>query len=661
MFTLKILAHVHAYPPNHCAGAEMMLHSLMAEMASRGHEVNVLLRGAVFKEYQGIRLYSDSDKIALDRLYRISNVVITHLDLTQSVIQLCKRYGKPIVHIVHNDSQLKFHNVRENKTSLIVFNSKWIHDKIEWNSRKIVVTPVVNRDDYKTKRGDHITLINLTAEKGAFVFYELAKMFPDRKFLGVIGGYGQQVINKNMPDNVEIFSHVSNENMKSIYGKTRILLMPSVYESWGRVAIEAAASGIPTIAHPTPGLLEALGDSGLFANRANIGQWAKCILALDDEEFYKDRSKAANKRSKELNPQGDYDLFESSILDLVNETSSIEIKPQVDFLVTMSHYADHVVPIWNALPAEIKGKVYAQVPLDAYVKSLGCNVVPFSSGNNPALTEIMKEDFGPVVTCSADDLSIASRSGRPQIFCEHGSGQSYSGLRHASYAGGNGRNGVVLFLTPNALVAEKNKERYPNIPNVIIGCPKLDRFIVGNKKNSGDIPVVAVSFHWDCSVVPETQTTWNYYKSALETLTKRFKVIGHGHPRIISKLVSTYREFGIEVVYDFSEVMTRADVYAVDNSSTLFEFAALDKPVVVLNAPWFRRDVEHGMRFWELSDVGVCCDSPHELVNAVELALTEPKKVVDRRHEVVDIVYPVNDGTSTQKAVEAIKTLLREG
>ena len=56
---------------------------------------------------------------------------------------------------------------------------------------------------------------------------------------------------------------------------------------------------------------------------------------------------------------------------------------------------------------------------------------------------------------------------------------------------------------------------------------------------------------------------------------------------------------------DFDEVMERSTLYICDNSSTLYEFASTGRPVVVLNAPWFRRDIEHGLRFWEHADVGV--------------------------------------------------------
>jgi len=47
--------------------------------------------------------------------------------------------------------------------------------------------------------------------------------------------------------------HPNVHDMREVYGRARIILMPSLYESYGRVAVEALATGIPSIVAPTLG------------------------------------------------------------------------------------------------------------------------------------------------------------------------------------------------------------------------------------------------------------------------------------------------------------------------------------------------------------------------------------------------------------------------
>jgi len=66
------------------------------------------------------------------------------------------------------------------------------------------------------------------------------------------------------------------------------------------------------------------------------------------------------------------------------------------------------------------------------------------------------------------------------------------------------------------------------------------------------------------------------------SLPRKYEVIGHAHPRALLKVAHYYRAARVEVVPDFAEVCRRADLYICDNSSSMFEFAATGRPVVVV-------------------------------------------------------------------------------
>jgi len=114
-----------------------------------------------------------------------------------------------------------------------------------------------------------------------------------------------------------------------------------------------------------------------------------------------------------------------------------------------------------------------------------------------------------------------------------------------------------------------------------------------------------------------------------------------------------FRRMGIEIVQDFSEVCRRADLYVCDNSSTLFEFASTGRPVVVLNDPQFRREVNHGGRFWTWATVGYQCDRPEDLIPTVERALLDPPAQQAERERVLDLAYAYRTA-GAQRASDAL-------
>lgn len=334
------------------------------------------------------------------------------------------------------------------------------------------------------------------------------------------------------------------------------------------------------------------------------------------------------------------------------------------FVASEEHFIDHLAPIWHA--TDQHGEFWVLPDMVTYAQSL----VPTATAA-PAYLKAQRGDFIGV----ASEIDRKRAIGHSLIRFEHGCGLSYAGdvsvplgaprraveaiKTHQSYPGGRGHLNVKAFLQPNRYAADRWRQAYPNAAVEVIGTPKLDRWHNAPPKPRSAKPVVAVSFHVDINVAPETQSAFMWFKAVLPTVAKRsdIQLVAHCHPRARASIVPFYQEHGITFVQTFAEVMERADVYAVDNSSTLFEFASLDRPVVVINAPVYRRDVHHGLRFWEHADVGVQCDSPADLNKSIDKALIDPPEVAAARQSANDDCYPYR-GHAGERAAEVISSIV---
>lgn len=319
---------------------------------------------------------------------------------------------------------------------------------------------------------------------------------------------------------------------------------------------------------------------------------------------------------------------------------------KVDFISEASHYFAHQLPIWKALPAAARGDYYTRKPLIPELEAYGVEAKSFEDleqSTNKRL--ILASSFG--------DLRNARTRGRKVIMTEHGAGQSYEGSENGSYIGSPDRAGVVAVLTPGQKQADKQLDTHPTIPVFPVGVPKLDPLHQA-KKPPAEPGTIAISFHWDCRVVQETRSAFRFYRRVLGQIAEQYPIIGHGHPRDWKKYEQFWRGLKVEPVEDFAEVIERAEVYVCDNSSTIYEWASLDRPVVVLNAPIYRRHIEHGMRFWEHADIGIQANRPQDLAPAIEQALKDPSEVARRRRAIVKETYATTDGNAAQKAAEAV-------
>lgn len=312
----------------------------------------------------------------------------------------------------------------------------------------------------------------------------------------------------------------------------------------------------------------------------------------------------------------------------------------MDAIVSRPHYLDHVLPVWDALGRP--GRLLVDRSLSKRPDAMGRGAQALCRGR------------GPAIVAGWLDLHRARALGYgPFVLMQHGAGQSYPGdarsARSHSYAGARDHDDVALFVVPGPDPARRWAERYPTARIVMAGNLKP---LPAREGEPGH--VVAVTFHWPCALVPETGSAWHDFRDAVRELSIRATVLGHWHPRWGDHLRRWYESVGIEPVASLDEIARRSDVLVADNTSAIYEYADTGRPVVLMNSPRYRRDIDHGLRFWGASHVGLHVDDPARLWDGVRMAMVDPPGVRWARNHALSMVYAPGDTRAVVEAIEAM-------
>jgi len=312
---VRAVALVHFYPPYRLAGSETMLHTMLQALGRAGHDVHAVStsmpESPLEWEYGGVQAYRASGPGDGPAKVRDLNpdVILTHHDHAPLAVFTARELGVPSVFIMHNSFDMN-RPILAMQPDLTVFNTEWIAREFqpELTGDWMVVHPPIWPHEHATAPGSCVTLVNLNVHKGVRVFAQLANLFPDLHFLGVTGAHGEQMT-VGMNSNVTVIPQTSDMR-RDVWSRTRVLLMPSFYESYGMVGVEAMASGIPVLAHPTPGLKEALGYAGVFCDRERADQWSQALNTLmRNPAAWQTASQRALTRSRDLDPRPELEAF----------------------------------------------------------------------------------------------------------------------------------------------------------------------------------------------------------------------------------------------------------------------------------------------------------------------------------------------------------------
>ena len=221
---------------------------------------------------------------------------------------LCLRAKVPVMLMVHNvDLRDVGTQFPEDPLLTRIANSAFTARRLEtlFGISPPILPPLIDPatcvlDPAERGRGDCILLINPSISKGVEIFFRLAAARPQLRFLAVeswaISPEWRVVLHNRAAElgNVEIMGTI--QDMRQVYRRTRLVLMPSSHEeTWGKAATEAQLNAIPVIASARGALPETVGPGGLLVPiDQGIDPWLQALDRLTgDTHFYQATAKAA--------------------------------------------------------------------------------------------------------------------------------------------------------------------------------------------------------------------------------------------------------------------------------------------------------------------------------------------------------------------------------
>ncbi len=296
---MKIAAFLYSCPPFRTVGGEMMTLRLLQHSAEQGHDVSVVVRTLsepmMFGDVKLVPGHTTSNQPAL-RVFNECDLLVTHPELASVPSRYTARLMRvPWVGIVHNLGKSTVRGLVFKPNMSIVANSHktaelLIESGVTGERPLTVIYPpaVAPVAPVEGLPQSFCTMVNISPAKGAATLQALAEDLPEVPFLAVLGGHGEQEPPKGV-DNVTLYGHFSGLGMP--FGLSRVVISPSLDETYGMVVCEATVAGIPVVASDIPAHREALGDSAILLDPEDRDGWASAVYTLmTDDDAWLDAS-----------------------------------------------------------------------------------------------------------------------------------------------------------------------------------------------------------------------------------------------------------------------------------------------------------------------------------------------------------------------------------
>jgi hypothetical protein len=227
-----------------------------------------------------------------------TDILFAHSSLSQETIRAAKRMKLPSILAVHapprygGDLRRAWHSATVRLYNTQVARKEW-HDPKGW----LLHPPVGGPSSMPDGPHNALTLTSSLLNKGAGRVLELAARRRDQRFIIVESpahpthGSPSFWEEAERLSNVEVWPRLHPDEMGRLWAETRILLVPSRYETYGMSALEAAWHGIPSVHVDTPHVHEGIGTAARLLQSQSVDELDGALTEVELEyDLWSDRA-----------------------------------------------------------------------------------------------------------------------------------------------------------------------------------------------------------------------------------------------------------------------------------------------------------------------------------------------------------------------------------
>ncbi len=194
-------------------------------------------------------------------------------------------------------------------------------------------------------------------------------------------------------------------------------------------------------------------------------------------------------------------------------------------------------------------------------------------------------------------------------------------------------------------------KKYGYFEAIETGWSKVDPLFPLSKKEETDKPVILISSTFTSSLsLAKNDLVYQEIKRLSQTGKYHFLCVLH--PKLEEEIKLKFqtlenKNFNYFDTTRLIPLFKKADIMFSDTTSAIVEFLLQEKPVVTFNT---KVPFEHLINITAVS----------EIENAIDLALSKPKKIMQFIRDYIELTHPYFDGKSSERIIDATITFLNK-